>query len=224
MANNDSLKIGQSNNGSSKTSLTSNVQDPVLYVENTSSLGTNVALEAKMDTPSGTAFAATGGSQGISAVATGKDGVGVRGQALATSGTATGVVGIAEGASLYSQNPPVICGVHGFANAGIGVRGDSISGFGIVAASEKGTAIKVDGKASFRTSGKGMIHSGESSVTVADTHVTSESHVTVTLTSDPGHRVVVTWVSRTQGVGFVVHLNGKVSSRTSFTYLIVEPI
>jgi hypothetical protein len=225
MANSDPLKIGESNTGTSKTSLTSIVQDPVLFVENTSSSGTNAAIEAKMVNPGagGTGLAATGNVAGVSAVAIHNHGVGVRGEALATSGTATGVVGIAESASIYSQEPAVISGVHGFANAGTGVRGDSISGFGVVAASGSGTALKVDGKASFSTSGEGSIHSRKSSVTVANTHVTSKSHITVTLTDNPGNHATVVWVSRTPGVGFKVHLNMKVVKMTSFTYLIIEP-
>jgi hypothetical protein len=222
MATGDPLIIGKSNTGTSDTRLTSNVQAPVLFVENTSPSGTNVALEARMVTGGGTGFAATGRFAGVSAVATFEHGVGVRGEALATSGTAIGVTGITEANSFFSQNP-VRSGVHGFANAAIGVRGHSISGFGVVAASDGGTALKVEGKASFSTSGEGSIHSGKSSVTVAATHVTSKSHITVTLMDNPGNDAVVAWVRRNPGVGFVVHLNRKVVSRTSFTYLIVEP-
>src|SRR5262245_18689766 len=101
-----------------------------------------------------------------------KDGVAVMGIALATSGTATGVKGVTEGSSLFSQDPPVISGVHGFANAGIGVRGDSISGVGVVAATQKGIALQVEGKAFFRTAGEGSIASGKSSAKVANAQVT----------------------------------------------------
>src|SRR2546429_6626187 len=131
MADGDPLKIGNPNTGTSKTSLTTNVEDSALFVENTG-FGTNSAIEAKYDNPQagGPAIAAQGNVSGLHAVAKHKDANAIVGDASATSGTATGVQGITESASLFGQEPRVLCGVHGFANTGTGVRGDSISGFG----------------------------------------------------------------------------------------------
>jgi hypothetical protein len=52
--------------------------------------------------------------------------------------------------------------------------------------------------------------------------VTTESHVTVTLTANPGGSAQVHWVARQAG-SFTVHLTQAVPSSTNFTYLIVEP-
>lgn len=226
MADNDPVRIGQLNTGTSQTSLTSDVQAPVFFVENTSTSGSNSAIEARMNSPTaaGTGVAASGSVCGVSAVAIHKDGVGVLGMALGVSGTATGVKGITEGASSYSQDPPVLSGVHGFANTATGVRGDSISGVGVVAATQRGTALKVEGRACFSTAGEGSIASRKPSATVANAQVTSKSHITVTLTSNPGEeKTTVGWVDRNPGVGFVVHLTDEVHHPTSFTYLIIEP-
>ena len=225
MADGDPLIIGKANNGSSKTSLTASVFDPVLFVENTGT-GTNSALFVKYDNPSagGPAIAVQANVSGLHTVIPFKDGDSIIGEALATSGTATGVLGVTETSSIYSQNPRVLCGVHGFANTGTGVRGDSISGFGVSAASPNGIALRVEGKAAFATAGNGAIGGGLSHIAVPETHVTPESHITVTLTSDPGHEATVHWVERNPGVGFVIHFSKKLAKKTSFSYLIIEPI
>jgi hypothetical protein len=57
---------------------------------------------------------------------------------------------------------------------------------------------------------------------VSNPAVTAESHITVTLTANPGTSTRIHWVARHAG-SFTVHLTQAVSSATSFTYLIVEP-
>lgn len=225
MADGDPLIIGNPNTGTSKTSLTSDVEDPALFVENTGG-GTNSAISAKYDNPQagGPAIAAEGNVIGLYGVAKHKDCDAIIGEASTTSGTGTGVKGFTESSSLYPQDPRVLCGVHGFANTGTGVRGDSISGFGVSAASPQGIALKVEGKAAFATAGNGLIQAGMSHVTVPETRVTSQSHITVTLTGNPGHHAAVDWIERIAGVGFVIHLSKKLAHKTPFSYLIVEPI
>jgi hypothetical protein len=225
MANGNPLIIGNANTGTSKTSLTTNVQDDALFVENTGT-GTSCAIYAKYVNPQagGPAIAAEGNVVGLSASAKHVNADAIIGEALATSGTATGVKGFTEGASIYSQDPRVLCGVHGFANTGTGVRGDSVSGFGVSAASQQGIALNVEGKAAFATAGNGVIEAGQSQITVSrQFHVTSDSHITVTLTGNPGNQAAVEWIERTAGVGFTIHLNKRLANKTPFSYFIVEP-
>jgi len=79
----------------------------------------------------------------------------------------------------------------------------------------------------------GVIPSGASSVTVVDAMVSAGSHITVTLTSDPGRSTcwfgrcfgvgtppAVSWIEPRVGQGFVVHLTGPVGRDTTFTYRI----
>jgi hypothetical protein len=224
MANGDPLIIGNANTGTSKTSLTTNVGDDAVFVENTG-IGTGCAIYAKYVNPQagGPAIVAEGNVAGLSASAKHVNADAIIGEALATSGTATGVKGFTEGASIYSQDPRVLCGVHGFANTGTGVRGDSVSGFGVSAASQQGIALNVEGKATFATAGNGVVSAGLSDITVPETHATSASHITVTLTGNPGNQAAVEWIERTAGVGFKIHFSKKLANNTSFSYFIVEP-
>jgi hypothetical protein len=70
-------------------------------------------------------------------------------------------------------------------------------------------------------------------VTVHDERVSARSHITVTLTSDPGRSTcwfgrcfgsgappALSWVEPLVGQGFVVHLTGPVGRDTTFTYRI----
>lgn len=50
--------------------------------------------------------------------------------------------------------------------------------------------------------------------------VTTNSHITVTLTADPGSAQIL-WVQKQTG-SFTIHLTRAVTNATSFTYLIVE--
>lgn len=128
---------------------------------------------------------------------------------------------------------PTGAGVEGSALSGRGVRGISGTGVGVqaVAGSDAATALQVEGKAMFSTAGSGTIAAGEDSVVLTNPAVTGVSHITVTLTGDPGQassapgsKPVVVWVERQPGAGFVVHLSRPVRFATPFTYLIVEPV
>ena len=224
MADGDPVKIGAPNIGNSKTSLTANIEDPVLFVENTG-IGTNSVISVRYVNPDagGPAIAAEANVSGLYAVATHVSCDAIVGEASATSGTATGVKGVTESASNYSLEPRGLCGVHGFANTGVGVRGDSISGFGVSAASPQGVALRVEGKAAFATAGNGVIQHGLSHISVPETHVTSKSHITVTLTGNPGKLAAVHWIERAAGTGFIIHLTHKLAHETPFSYLVVEP-
>lgn len=96
---------------------------------------------------------------------------------------------------------------------------------GIFPPPDDGVALQVVGKALFSTAGAGVIRRNMNADFVAEPSVTAASHITVTLTEDPGNRAV-RWVERLPGNGFRVHLSPPTSGgrpRTSLTYLVVEP-
>jgi hypothetical protein len=224
MADGDPVIIGVANTGASATSLTANVEDNALFVENTG-IGTNSAIYAKYVNPlaGGAAITAEANYIGVTGFVSHDSGVGIIGTAAATSGTATGVQGFTEVSSNYNPTPR-LCGVQGFADAGIGVRGDSVTGYGIAAASQRGIALGVEGRSAFATAGNGVMPAGTSRIAVAQVNVTSQSHITVTLTGNPGNEASVHWVERTAAVGFEIHLSNHLARETPFSYLIVEPI
>jgi hypothetical protein len=59
---------------------------------------------------------------------------------------------------------------------------------------------------------------------VEDSRVTADTHISVSLASDPGPRQL-SWVERDPGSGFTVHMSGptKKAPETSVTYVLVEP-
>jgi hypothetical protein len=105
-------------------------------------------------------------------------------------------------------------GVHGAASAdgGIGVLAEHIG---------SGWGLAVKGRAGFSSCGSDTIAAGGTSKTVNNPALTANSHITVTLTADPGS-AQVHWVRRQAG-SFTLHLTRSVGNATSFTYLIVEP-
>jgi hypothetical protein len=159
-------------------------------------------------------MAGPGGGGAISAVAHG-DAHSVEGVA---NGVGVGVSGVAGG-DPFGEGPGD--GVHGLSGTGTGVDGNSASGIGVRARSASGIALAVEGTARFSTAGFASIPAGEDSAFVPNAAVTDVSHISVTLTSDPGTRQV-TWVEGSPGAGFTVHTSKK-TPETHFTYLIVEP-
>src|SRR5829696_9139037 len=116
-------------------------------------------------------------------------------------------------------------GVEGRSGGGKGVHGAASASPGIGVFAEhtgSGRALAVTGRAGFSSCGSGTIAAGQASRTVSNPAVTAESHITVTLTANPGASARIHWVARQAG-SFTVHLTQRVSSSTSFTYLIVEP-
>jgi len=112
-------------------------------------------------------------------------------------------------------------GLLGYAKDGKGVVGFADTGIGVLAISKNSPALRVEGKSSFSTVGSSEISTN--SQFVANTLVTANSHITVTLVdTDPG-KAAVSWIKRQTGVGFTVHLTDKVKQLTKFTYFIVEP-
>jgi hypothetical protein len=150
------------------------------------------------------------------------------------SGPFVGVSGRGRVGVQGSASPGGEAGVVGSGGFnGDGVRGSALgSGAGVRAEAfdDTATALHVEGSAKFSTAGDGSIPGGHDSATVSDPKVTGASHVTVTLTGDPGQatsspgsKAAVVWVERRPGTGFVVHMSRPVRFTTPFTYLIVEP-
>jgi hypothetical protein len=133
----------------------------------------------------------------------------------------------ASGTGVHGENVAATLG-------GIGVLGDAGgSGVGVKAKAlnQTATALQVEGKAQFSTAGSGTIAASQDSASVTNAIVTALSHITVTLTGDPGQassapgsKPAVVWVERHPGNGFVVHMSRPVRFATPFTYLVVEPI
>lgn len=149
------------------------------------------------------------------------------------------IVGLGfSGHGVHGQTErPDRAGVHGEAKGclergpcdpgtGTGVLGTSEAGVGVKARSDSGMALKVEGAAGFATAGAGIVPADAAAVFVAVPSVTAASHITVTLSSDPGRRTVH-WVEREPGNGFTVHMTAaqpKQRPQTAFTYLVVEPV
>jgi hypothetical protein len=160
-------------------------------------------------------------------------GSGIFGQNFDTGG-GTGVIGRADNGTGVLGDSNVGPGVRGNANFGTGVyglggahgvRGEAfLSGsVGVLAENAHGgIGLRVVGRASFSMCGGDAVPTGQASQFVANASVAASSHITVTLTGDPG-RANLQWVERQPGTGFVVHMSRSVATAVPFTYLIVEP-
>lgn len=153
----------------------------------------------------------TGSSAGIWGNVSNAYGTGVLGE----SDKGVGVEGYSHGAA------GVLGGARGL--DAVGVKAEDFHGYG--------TALQVEGPAKFETAAAGNIPAGQDRAFVSNRSVTDLSHVTVTLTGDPGQAssapgsgAVPVWVERRSGTGFVVHMSRPVRFATPFTYLIVEPV
>lgn len=157
---------------------------------------------------------------GYGVVGVGHVGVHGRGGIVGVDGRATNAFagnfvndGTADGAGVRAISPgdrPAV-----FALSGIEAEGGQD---GVL-------ALDVVGKARFSTAGAATVPQGQNSVFVANAAVTSDSHISITLVSDPGPRQL-RWIQRTGGSGFTVHFAGGPPGQrpaTQFTYLIVEP-
>ena len=166
-------------------------------------------------------------------------------QAIGVAGITHGGYGVVgaddwNGIGVHGKTP-MGTGVDGRSEQGVGVRGGgwnagvegeapgedhpgvrAISRSGPPYPPDGGLALEVIGKARFSTAGAGAVPRGRRMATVANPAVTAASHVTVTLTGDPG-LARFDWLERQPGVGFVVHLAGLALREIPFTYLIVEP-
>jgi hypothetical protein len=205
-----------------------NVDRDALQLENTSTHELAGGISATVH----------GGPHGVEGVAYPSEefhkGIGVRGVSTNESGDygegpGIGVLGnTGSGVGVHGFSSDNGTGVKGESETGVGVRGlaNSTSAIGVRAINNlEGLALAVTGKARFSTAGSGKVPAGENSGFVENAQVTNDSHISVTLTSNPGQREV-RWVERNPGSGFTVHMSAlpvDKRRRTSFTYLIVEP-
>lgn len=181
-------------------------------------------------------------ADGEGVVGTSSSGIGVRGNSDAgTAGVRgsghIGVEGLGNTAGVSGQGnfrgvqgTGTFVGVSGQGDQ-IGAEGFSLSGIGVFASTTSGIALQVQGQAKFSTAGSGTILVNDDSASVSNVAVTASSHITVTLTGDPGQagsapgfKPVVVWVERDPGTGFTIHLSKPVRVNTPFTYLILEPV
>ncbi len=168
------------------------------------------------------------GPQAVAIVGMAADGIGVAGGSPSGSGV-TGKTQVGEGVTGIADQQGI--GVHGMSQGGPGIEGEAPGDHPGVRAISKsappgspdgGLALEVIGKARFSTAGAGAVPRGRRMATVANPAVTAASHITVTLTGNPG-LARFDWVERQPGTGFVVHLQGVSLSGLPFTYLVVEP-
>lgn len=152
---------------------------------------------------------------------------------FAGSPTSTAIGGDSEfGNGVHGNSFGTGNGVQGISTEGNGVAGETDTGTaGLFSSNDpRGTALEVHGPARFSTAGFATVPAGQDSVFV-EHPVTGDSHISVTLTSNPGPRTLA-WVERaSNGSGFTAHLSqaapgpGKAPGSqpaTSLTYLVVE--
>ncbi len=135
-------------------------------------------------------------------------GVGVGGQ----SGSGFGVIGVSDSS----------VGVVGISTGSAGVVGSSQDGIGVQATSPSGIALDVVGEARFSTIGDGIVSDKRDEATIIDAAVSPDTHVMVTLISDPGKGNAFSWVDGADGA-FTVHLASKAKGDKSFTYFVLQP-
>jgi hypothetical protein len=162
-------------------------------------------------------------------------GIGVRGHSQNSAGVygegSTGVFGLGHPGVLGQGVGETGTGVWGGTRSGIAVRALSGDAGTAVSAENEGTgtALSVSGRTRFSTAGSGTIPAGQDSVFVGNAAVTNQSHITVTLTGNPGvplsgFPIVIHWVERMPGSGFMLRMTRRVGPATPFTYLIIEPL
>ena len=126
-----------------------------------------------------------------------------------------GLLGFSGKFDSAALTPTLTAGVFGIAGFpdGAGVVARHPSG---------GLALDVSGRARFSTSGTGTIPVAVDTLFVADSSVSTTSHVLVTLTGDPGKLCSLQWVEPAPGFGFTIHLQGRTRRSTSFVYLVLD--
>lgn len=236
------MHLGESNSASAPTTIDANNDGPMLLLNNAHATGTSLHAHKPLGvftdvTRPGMMVVNDGeGGGGIEALSR-AGGIGIEGQVIPTEEelefedqkNGYGVRGISSSSfENYGDGPGV--GVHGSAGTGTGVLGMCVAaGIGVEARSDipEGAALRVRGKAWFSTGGSGVVPMGQSSVFVSDVDVTEESHISVTLVSNPGARSV-SWVERDPNAGgFTVHMSPASPNKrpeTFFTYLLTEPL
>jgi hypothetical protein len=226
----DPVILGATNTASETTSIfRDNAGGPALHASSTVDDGAILGENLSVD------------GYGMRGVCQGSSGIGVLGLGGQTgvyaSGAdpgSTGLYGIAEQDGVFGTGNAN--GVHGKGltvvstgvfgentGNGTGVLGSTIMGTGVHAAAddEAGTALKVEGKATFTRSGKAIVPSGSSSVTVSGVSLTAQSLVLATVQVDNGASVNSA-VPNAGGSSFTINLTKKISAATPVAWFVVN--
>jgi hypothetical protein len=163
-ANGDELIVGQSNNATSQTTLSTTAATGLSVTDPSPSA---VAVSGATGASSGKGYGVRGRSAGSTGVGAVGHSIGNATGVLGVSGPEAGTVPAAKAKTgVYGQAQQDVNargvwgkstsgrGVMGEATSGTGVRGEATTGTGVVAtAASNGTALRVVGKASFNRSG-----------------------------------------------------------------------
>lgn len=96
-------------------------------------------------------------------------------------------------------------------------------GIGLKASAPNGTALQVDGPATFSRSGRGSIARGSSSTTVAGlTNIGTNALILVTLQGSAGSGVVLRYAKRLASTKFQVVLNKPATTKVYFAWMILN--
>jgi hypothetical protein len=154
----------------------------------------------------GTGYGAAGRAiNGTGVLGDGVTGVSATGSVTGVSGTSTGQGDGVDGTS----NNSCCSAVYGLNNGmGNGVAGRADVGTGVLAASTKGIALKVSGKATFSRSGLVTIPAGTNHATVSLARVTAASMVIATAQQSAGVAVRAAVPADPVGGKFTIYLTG----------------
>jgi hypothetical protein len=140
------------------------------------------------------------GGTGLTGVSLATGGTGVSG-----NGTAYGVEGQGDSFGLYGHDSSVGVYAQGTSE---GVHGFSGSGTGVAALSNSGTALSVDGKATFSRSGESVIDAGRASKGVPMSGLKAATLVTATIQGDRIRGLYVASVQVKPNLNrFTIHLS-----------------
>jgi hypothetical protein len=152
---------------------------------------------------------------------------------LGFSAQRVGVSGHSDGSSIPGEP---VAGVFGSAPRAVGVMGFSEDGVGVQAVNPDGLALDVVGRARFSDTLEcagtmfirrvtlpvttGVIPRGRRRLEVVDGSVGPNSLVVLSLTSNPGDGISLSWIEVGAGE-FVVHMTDGVVRRTDFRYSVI---
>jgi hypothetical protein len=172
------------------------------------------------------------GVGGISAAGTGvfgssSDGVGVHGISFSgpgVQGSSTDNIGVhgdsAAGTGVYGAGER--SGVFGESTSGVGVSGRSLNGTGMRAEAAGGTALRVDGKATFSRSGRLTLAAGQSSIAKTGLPLSRYSLVLAVLQTNRAGIYVRAVVPSPSTSSFRVYLNAAVPGTTNVAWFVLN--
>lgn len=147
------------------------------------------------------------------------DGQGIEAYRL-DEGNGTAIIAAREGAG-FGHGIEAYRRDGGNGHALVATREGSGEGAAVHAIGDVG--LVVEGRSKFITVGFRTIPGDADHVTVSDVFVSGASHVSVSLTSNPGAPVAISWVDRGEGE-FTVHLTGQVVDETEISFFIADSL